>query len=209
MRRLLAMLALGAVIAFVPALRRPVLQAAGRALVVEDPLVPADVIVLASDSPGAGPLEVADLVHRGVAARVAVLAFLEDPAVEREYLRRGVPYEDAAAKAVRQLRALGVATVEVIPTRVTGTEDQGRVLPPWCDQHGFRSIVVVAEADHSRRVRRVLHRAMRGHMTAVRVRVSRYSQFDPDGWWETRVGTRAGLVELQKLLLDFLRHPFS
>ena len=97
--------------------------------------------------------------------------------------------------------------VEIIPTPVGGTEDQGRVLPPWCDQHGFRSVVVVTETDHSRRLRRVLRRSSRGQGTTFAVRASRYSQFDPDLWWETRAGARTGIVELEKLLLDLLRHP--
>lgn len=201
------MLALSAAIAVVPALRRPILQAAGRALVAEDTIRPADIIVLASGAFGAGALEVTDLVHSGVATRVAVFADLTDPVVDREFIRRGIPREDAAARSVRQLRALGVETIEIIPTRIAGTEDQGRVLPPWCDQHGFRSIVVVTEADHSRRLRRVLRRSFRGHTTTVTVRASRYSQFDPDRWWETRPGARTGIVELEKLLLDVVRHP--
>lgn len=201
------MLALSAAIALVPALRRPILQAAGRALVVEDAIGPADIIVLASDASGAEALEVADLVHGGVATRVAVFAYVTDPVVDRELIRRGIAHEDAAARSVRQLEALGVETIEIIPTRVAGTEDQGRVLPPWCDEHGFRSVVVVAEADHSRRLRRVLRRSLRGHLSSVTVRTSRYSQFDPDRWWETRAGVRTGIVELEKLLLDVVRHP--
>jgi hypothetical protein len=138
---------------------------------------------------------------------VAVFADPPDPIVDREFLRRGVPYEDLGARSVRQLAALGVPTIEQIPRSVAGTEDEGRVLPPWCDEHRFRSVIVVSTSDHSRRLRRVLGRAMRGHATRVSVRPARYSQFDPDGWWRTRGGTRIAVVELEKLLLDVVRHP--
>jgi hypothetical protein len=43
-------------------------------------------------------------------------------------------------------------------------------LADWCDQHRFRSVVVVSTPDHSRRLRRVLHRSMKGHQTRVTVR---------------------------------------
>jgi uncharacterized SAM-binding protein YcdF (DUF218 family) len=205
-RALLFLSVLGAV-ALVGALREPILQGAGRVLVAEDAIAPADAIVVASDGSGPGALEAADLVRLGVATRVAVFAYLEDPVVEREFARRGIPLEDAAARSVRQLMALGVENAEIIPTRIAGSEDQGRVLPPWCARNGFRSIVVVAEADHSRRLRRILRRAFRGQGAAAHVRVSRYSTFDPDRWWKSRTGVRAGVVELQKLLLDLLRHP--
>jgi hypothetical protein len=125
------------------------------------------------------------------------------------FIRRGIPYENAKARSVRYLRLLGVTAIEQIPRAVAGTEDMGEVLPDWCDRHQFRSIVVVSKPDHSRRVYRVLHRAMRDHQTRVRIRVTRYSGFDPDRWWETRSGIRTEIIELQKLLFDLIRHPLS
>ena len=192
----------------VPALREPVLRAAGWALVVKEPVAPADIIVVSADSGGAGALEAADLVQSGIATRVAV--FADPPSGEDlEFIRRGLPYDDAGARQVRQLEWLGVTDVLRIPRTDAGTEGEGQVLPPWCDEHQFRSIVVVAANDHSRRLRRVLDRAMKGHPTSVTIRSSRYSSFDPDRWWETRGGVRIEIVELQKLALDVVLHPMS
>src|SRR5208282_2415036 len=185
----------------------PVLRAAGWALVVNDPIAPADIIVLSLDSDGAGALEAADLVQSGVSKRVAV--FMDPPSGEDyEFIRRGLPYEDAGARQIRQLRSLGVTDVVQI-SRIDGTEDEGRVLPRWCDEHNLRSIVVVAAKDHSRRLRRVLDRVMKGHPTRATVQPARYSSFDPDRWWETRGGVRTEIFELQKLLLDVVLHPMS
>ncbi len=81
----------------VPASRRHILRAAGRALVASDPHVQsADVVVVAIDAQGAGTLEAADLVHQGVSRRVAVF---DDPptAADQEFIRRGLPYDDRAA----------------------------------------------------------------------------------------------------------------
>jgi hypothetical protein len=93
-------------------------------------------------------------------------------------------------------------------SKVDGTEAESRVLPPWCDEHQLRSIVIVATKDHSRRLRRVLARVMEGHPTRVAVQSARYSSFDPDRWWKTR-GVRTEIVELQNLLLDVVLHPMS
>jgi uncharacterized SAM-binding protein YcdF (DUF218 family) len=190
----------------VPSVRDPVLRAAGWALVVSEPVAPADIIVVSLDSGGAGALEAADLVQSGIATRVAV--FTDPPSGEDyEFIRRGLPHEDAGARQIRQLSSLGVTDVVQIPRTDVGTKGEGQALPPWCDQHQFRSIVFVAARDHSRRLRRVLDRAMKGHPTRVTVRPERYSTFDPDRWWETRGGTRTGIVELQKLVLDAVLHP--
>jgi hypothetical protein len=189
-------------------LHRPILRMTGRILVAGDGLRPVDVIVVAIDADGAGVLEASDLFHDGLAARVAVFADPPDRA-DLEFIRRGVPYDDEAARSLRELRALGVESLEQIPRAVTGTEDEGRVLPDWCRERRFGSVIVVTRADHSRRLRRVLRRSMEGRETTVIVRPARHSQFDPERWWESREGTRILIVELEKLLLDVARHPIS
>ena len=183
------------------------MRAAGWALVVSEPVAHADVIVLTIDSDGAGALEGADLVHSGVAKRVAVFA---DPpsGVDFEFIRRGLPYENAAARQIRELASLGVTDVTQI-AKVDGTQSEGQALPRWADEQHLGSIVVVGVRDHSRRLRRVLARAMKGHPTKVTVVAARYSSFDPDRWWRTRDGVRTEIIELQKLVLDFVMHPLS
>jgi hypothetical protein len=141
-----------------------VLRAAGWALVVNgEPLVPADIIVLTVDSGGAGALEAADLVRSGVSRRVAV--FDEPQQIDHtEFVRRGLPYEDEGARQIRELMTLGVTDVVHI-SKVNGTGDEGQALPQWSDEQHLQSIVVVATKDHSRRLRRVLDRAMKGLRT--------------------------------------------
>ena len=146
-------------------------------------------------------------MQSGVSKRVAVF---QDPPSEEDFelIRRGLPPEGAGARQIRLLRMLGVTDVTQI-SRIDGTESEGQMLPQWADRQHLQSIVVVAGKDHSRRLRRVLDRDMKGHSTYVAVRAARYSSFDPDRWWETRGGVRAEIVELQKLLLDVVRHPMS
>jgi hypothetical protein len=193
-------------IAAIPAVRESILRAAGSALVVNEPVGVADVIVISLDSGGAGALEAADLVQSGIATRVAV--FTDPPSGDDfEFIRRELPYEDASARQTRQLRWLGVTDVMQIPSTEGGTEGEGEALPSWCDQNEFRSIVFVVARDHSRRIRRVLNRTMKGRLAHVTVQPERYSGFDEDRWWQTRGGIRAEIIEFQKLALDFILHP--
>jgi hypothetical protein len=188
--------------------RESLLRTAGQLLVASDPLASADIIVLTLDAGGGGALEAADLVHRGVAARVALFTEPPDP-VEQEFLRRGVPYERKSAMLVGFLTALGVEQIEMIPTRAVGTEAEGLLLPEWCEKRHFRSVVVITAPDHSRRVRRVLRRTMAGTLTRVCVTPTPYSEFEANSWWRTRESARVGIVELEKLVLDVARHPLS
>ena len=192
----------------VPSIRHSILRAAGRALVVDERVGSADIVVISGEADGAGVLEALDLVHSGVAMRLAVFADAPD-AVEREFIRRGVRYENKAARSIRELRELGAVSVEQIPTPVTGTEDEGPALARWCDEQRFHSVVVVGIPDHARRLRRVLHRSMKGHQTTVAVSSTHYSEFDPDRWWNSRDGVRTEIEEMEKFLLDVVRHPIS
>src|SRR5882757_3529464 len=111
----------------VRSLREPVLRAAGWALVVNEPVAAADIIVVSLDSGGAGALEVADLVQSGIATRVAV--FTDPPSGEdNEFIRRGLPYEDASARQIRQLRWLGVTDIVQIRRTDAGTEGESHEL---------------------------------------------------------------------------------
>jgi hypothetical protein len=127
----------------------------------------------------------------------------------REFTRRGFPYEDAIERQIRQLGLLGVTDIVQITRTEVRTEAQGPALPPWCDQHQYRAIVFVVATSHSRRLRWVLDRIMKGHPTRVTVRPACYSRFDPDRWWETRRGIRTEIVELQKLVFETVLHPMS
>jgi hypothetical protein len=191
---------------WVPAIRIPALRAAGWVLVADDHTGCADLLIVGGEADGAGVLEVADLLHQCPAAQVAV--FTDPPSsVDQEMERRHLPYSDRMTESIAQLRGLGVTSLEIIQRTTGGTGDEGRVLPEWCDQRPCGSVVVVTTSDHSRRVRRVLRRSMRGHKGTVTVKPSHYSEFDPDRWWLAHEGIRTEIVEIQKLLLDILLHP--
>jgi hypothetical protein len=194
------------VVAFV--LRIPLLRGVGHALVATEPVASADVIVVAADAGGAGVLEAADLVSDGVASRVAVVG--EPPRLEDlEFVRRGLPDTGAAAVKLRELALLGIADVELIAAGDSGTHADSDALRSWCDRTRYGSVIVVVNADHSRRMKRIIERSLKGQPTRVIVRSSRYSAFDPDHWWETREGFRTTIIEWQKLALDVVLHPLQ
>jgi hypothetical protein len=192
----------------VPQARTWMLRQAGQVLVAEDPLAPADVIVLTVDARRPGVVEAIDLVEAGLSQRVA---FFVDPRwrIDEARVRQGVRVDDVGAGIMYDLLAAGVVDVAPIPTAVNGTRDEGPVLARWCADHRVRSVIVVAPPDHTRRVRRMLRRSMKDVPTRVVVRAIRSAEFEPSRWWYTRGGVRTQLEESGKLLMDLLRHPFS
>lgn len=177
-------------------------------LAVDDAVTSSDVVIVPVWAGEAGALEAADLVRGGISATVVVVPGTEQPA-DREIVRRHISYDAEATRIASLLRSLGVEHVEGFPYAAAGTEAEGDMLARWCDERHIRSVVIVSTPDHSRRLRRVLHRAMIGRRTVVSVRAARFAAFDADRWWQSRDGLRTGIVELEKLLLDMARHPFS
>ncbi|MBA2302395.1 MAG: YdcF family protein [Acidobacteria bacterium] len=192
----------------VPWSRTQFLLGVGAALVAQDTLAHADVIVIGPDVGEAGVLEAADLVAVGMGSHVAVLG-VPTTMVSLEFRRRGLPYTDASTQLVALLHVLGVPNAEVLGPSANGTEEGAARLAEWSVRQNVRSIIVVTGPDHSRRFRRVLRRSLAGSGTRVMVTVSRYSAFTSARWWHQRGTLRTGLIELQKLLLDVLRHPLG
>src|SRR5438445_9062118 len=91
--RILGLIVLLGLVCGVPAVRHAMLRTLGWALVVDEPVGPADIIVVPVWAGVAGAIDAADMVHSNVAGRVAVLAEPPKPA-ERELTRRGASYHD-------------------------------------------------------------------------------------------------------------------
>ena len=203
-----AILLVGTVTMLVPTIRRSILTVTGCVLVANDPLERVDLIVVMFDTDGGGALEAADLFRSGFASRVAVFSDPPDPVVDREFLRRGLPYEDAAAREIRQLRAVGIEKVERI-SKPTSKADEWPILARWCDGHRVRSVLVITNLNESRRVRRELRRSMKPHHINVVVRSAAYADFHPDRWWQTHGEIRTEIEGLESLLFDIVLHPIS
>jgi hypothetical protein len=175
-------------------------------LVAEDAPAKADIVVISTDALAPGILEADDLVRAGYATRVAIF---DRPVVKanRELARRGANPLNLKVSSLRLLHELGIDDVQVLPA-VVGTVDEGRILRDWCAANSIHSIIFISVPDHSRRTRRVLDRALGQHGIKVTLRYAHFAEFDPDTWWQTRGGQRVQAVETEKLLVDYLLHPF-
>jgi len=190
--------------ALVPSTRRAVLRGAGTMLVAADPLQPADVGVIPEFGEG-NELEIADLYRQRLFPRVLLLERAQTP-VDREYIRRGVYRDDLVVTTLRQL-GIPETAIEHVDAGEGGTTESTQALAGWIRTHPARAIVVVIPS-HTRRFRRALRRVWPANAPAPIVTPPRYNAFHADDWWTSRRTVREGLVELEKLALDYLQHPW-
>ena len=187
---------------------QPLLRAAGHALIWEDPIQLVDVVVVPTWGGYYALLDAIDLIRDEKAARVAMITIPPD-AAEREIERRGYGFDDWPTSMKNLLREGGVTDDQMvlISAPVGGTEDEIKQLAQWCRENRVTSILVLSTPEHTRRVHRTLARELPG--TNALVRPTSLSPFTADNWWRSRNGLRDGLIEIQKLVLDLMTHPFN
>src|SRR6058998_1665438 len=191
--------ALGVALALAAAAAVTVL-AAGRLLVVADPLPPrADAIVILAGSVPDRVLEAADLYHAGLAPRVVVTRE-RLPRGQAALRARGVRLPKSDELTVTALRELGVpaGAIVVLHRRGVSTESEARTIARGACARRLRRLIVVTSRAHSRRARLILRQAL-GAGIALAMRPSRYDAFAAARWWRVRRDAKIVLSEYEKL----------
>ncbi len=204
-------------LAAVTPLRHAVLRGVGRALVSADEEAdvargfsrasPADLLAMDVESEEAGILKLSDLYHAQTSGTVGVLR-KESTAVDSELARRGVVLPDLVLEVLRQLGIPKTAIVQ-IPAGEGGTTETTAALAGWARAHPGKRVLVVVGPSHGRRYRRALRRAWPDGQPPPAVVTTSYGLFRAEDWWQSRTTLREGLVELEKLALDYVAHPAS
>lgn len=153
----------------------------GRWLVVEDPLGPADVIVVLSGRMPERAMGAAELYRRGFAPEV----WLTHPRGVREEMDRlGIEYTDEDTYSAAVLEKLGVPAnaIRVLPHSIRNTEDEVKLVAAELRNGHKDRAIIVTSPPHTRRVR-ALWRKLIGPDPLVIVRYSRLDDFDAAHWW--------------------------
>jgi uncharacterized SAM-binding protein YcdF (DUF218 family) len=197
--RLLVLIFFLAVLFVLYLVRNPLLRLAGNFWVVDDPPAHADAIVVLSDDNyyGERAARAAELFKAGWAPRViasgrnlrayASIAEL----IQHDLMDRGVP----AGAVVR------------FPNRAENTREEAAAVSEFVASHGWKRVVVVTSNYHTRRARYIYERLLPAG-TSLGVSAAHDSEFDPSGWWRTRLGVKLFVRETGALLLAMweLRH---
>jgi uncharacterized SAM-binding protein YcdF (DUF218 family) len=175
--------------------RRPLLNAAGRFLVVQDPLDRADVIIVLSGGRGDERVrQAAELYQQGYAPLV-LLSGGEEMA--------GISVPEVLK---RQAMALGVpADALLSEPDSTSTAEQARYLRPLLEPRGMRRAIVVTSSYHTRRTRRLFRKAFEGSGIEIRVYPVQRDVWKPEGWWTREQDTETLVLEYVKLVLTVAR----
>jgi len=197
--RLLFLIAFLAILFVLYLARNPLLRLAGNFWVVDDPPAHADAIVVLSDDNyfGERAARAAELFKAGWAPRVVASG------------RNLRPYASMAELMDHDLKDRGVPESAIVrfPNRAENTREEAAAVSEFVASHGWKHILVVTSNYHTRRARYVYERLLPAG-TSLQVSAAHDSEFDPSGWWRTRLGVKLFFYETGGLLVAIweLRH---
>jgi uncharacterized SAM-binding protein YcdF (DUF218 family) len=169
-------------------------------LVIQDPLVKSDAIIVLGGTMYERQLEAVDLYRDAWAPRIYLFRELIDWG-ELELIERGVPYTKVVDVQIDAMVRLGVprGAIEILD-RAESTAAEADYVRQLVLARKLSRVIVVSSKQHTRRVRLVMRRRLADTGTDVIVRPSRYDRSNVERWWSERATLRFTLFETQRLL---------
>lgn len=173
---------------------------AGRYLIVDEPLQPADALVVLAGTRAERWLEAVDLYRTKLAPQILLSPGIEE-AAEVRVREAGIRFPTAAELSADAMRQMGIpaSAISVLPQTVDNTADEAEQTRQFAAQRGWTRLIIVTSKYHTRRTRYAFEREFAGTDVRVQVHGSRYDGATPDRWWRHRADARFVLSELQKL----------
>jgi uncharacterized SAM-binding protein YcdF (DUF218 family) len=174
-------LVLGGILIALAAAGTLVFLTIGQWLVVQDPLVHADVIVVLSGHIPDRALEAARLYHAGYAEQVWV-SQPTSPAEELKTMKIFYLGEDFYNEKVLLAQGVPADSVRVLDHPVENTEEEAREISETLRHSNFHHVILVTSKPHTRRVR-TIWRKLVGSDPGVIVRFAADDPYDGAHWW--------------------------
>ena len=177
------------------------MSSAARAWLVNDALEQGDVVVVLGGGADSRPFAAAELYKRGYAPVVLVADPSPGtlPAVRR-------PGRSEGQMAVDRLRRMGVPDSAIVRFggEVTSTRDEAHGVRRWLEQHRVHRVVIPTDPFHTRRVRFIFERELKGLAVQITVICIPNQRYDPLEWWKSEEATRIFGREIVKLVFYYL-----
>jgi uncharacterized SAM-binding protein YcdF (DUF218 family) len=168
------------------------LVALGAILIVADPIVEVDAVVILSGDTGDRLGMAADLLERGFVHNLVITN--TDPAANRQLAN------DAVVLGFERRR------IYITDIEVDSTLDEARAVAQFAQIQGWSSFVVVTDPFHSFRTRFIFRRELRGSGVSISVRPVVGHWFRSSTWFYQRDGWRFVFLEVGKLFNYLLFH---
>ena len=168
------------------------LKALGNFLVVSDPLVKSDaIVVLDGDPMGERLLHSVQLWRSGYAPKVILSARVAE----------WQTYEDYPSwRHARKLKMLPEDALLVATHNADSTREEAQYFLRFVRQQGFKKVIIVTSNYHTWRTKRVYDKEWKDGDVLFYISPAYSSQFHPDEWWKHRADSRTFFYEFSKII---------
>ncbi|MBA3639520.1 MAG: YdcF family protein [Acidobacteriota bacterium] len=173
----------------------------GRFLIIDEPIQPAEALVVLAGARVDRWLEAVDLYREGKGKNILLSPGYLEPA-EVRLRANGIDYPAATDLIRNAMVQMGIPAnvITSIPEGMDNTAHEALFAARIARERGWKSIVVVTSPYHTRRSLFAFQRELLGTGIDVQVRGTRYDDIDPDRWWKRRHDFRYVTWELQKYI---------
>ena len=171
----------GGIVIFLVAMAATLFFTVGRWLVVEDPLVHSDVIVILSGRLPERALEAAQVYKSGYADQVWISP-PPSPADELKAMHISFLGEDFYNEKVLMAKGVPLDAIRILDRPDENTEEEVRQIAEDIHKLGFHSVIIVTSKPHTRRVR-TIWRKLVGSEPRMSVHYAPDDGYDGAHWW--------------------------
>ena len=175
-------------------LRRPILVEVAHLLVVDDPLVQSDYIIVPGGDANSRPFLAAELYKKGLAPKIIVFEAKSDRLIEAGMALT----EDQVYRKVLEAEGVPTEAIERLPGVVDSTEDEARSLNQFLTPRPAARIIIVTSAEHTRRTRWIFRKTLSGKPIEIRMAAAKNQWYDESNWWLDDNGAMAVAHEYLK-----------
>lgn len=182
--------------------RAPLLTGVAKAWVVDEPVTNADAIVVLGGRPDIRAVEAARLYQRGLAPLILYMQVKLTPTAEM-----GITASEAdITRRVLLSNNVPETAMQAIGNGVTSTYDESCVVRAWVDKTGAKSLVIPTDLFHTRRVRWVFRKQLKGSGAKACLHAVQPKEYAVNDWWKTPEGFLAFQSEVVKSIYYLSRH---
>jgi uncharacterized SAM-binding protein YcdF (DUF218 family) len=176
--------------------RYPLMSAAARWWIVDDPIIKSDAVVVLGGGLESRPSFAADLYRRGLVSTVLVSDVRHGPAVDKGVL----PPETEIAVGLLEKEGVPASAIQTFGSNVNSTRDEAEGVHAWLGKHPVHRIIVPSDPFHTRRVKWLFTKELKDQQVEVAVSSIPCPRYDPMKWWTSE----EALINFQNEIIKFI-----
>jgi len=179
----------------------PILKHLASGLVVNQPIIKSDAVVVLGGGSPSRVLEAIDIYNVGLADKIIIFRSGKPEGVE--YIKsNNIEYKETAERDAILAKQFGVKenNITILPGRVYSTKEEAEAIKEFALNNRYKSLIIATSKSHSKRSELTFNRIFKDSGINVIIKPSKYDSFDPENLEKDDYHWKQVVLEYQKIL---------